>query len=366
MRFQRIDPPRRPLGLSLRYHLLHHHISPLPASTRSRATSTSVATILQSTSALTHPPHHPTGPSYIHLSDSLQRVSPDTAPTRIRTTLELPFHRQLDTFRELPNPLAVVPPRVPLQQAYPSSPHLHLQRLSLSSLDSLSRTRISSASASTGLARAHLNLPTPPSPSFGLVWLHTPDSEPSSASMATVVPRAKKQRTLPDELIGLAPLPLQGVDPNDPSMLAHQQPIPPHQHPQQYPYTAASSSNMSAASGSRPARLAPGFQRVNEVIGGKVCRLPSIGCLRCSSRMLLTRFILLLPPMRTTSSYNALPLITGTRGPCHRRRYTTTIKSTQRPGGTRSTSGQQLRTRQRSPRSCALPFHITRLRGSTL
>ncbi|CDR88799.1 related to Protein kinase lkh1 [Sporisorium scitamineum] len=94
--------------------------------------------------------------------------------------------------------------------------------------------------------------------------------------MATVVPRAKKQRKIPDELIGLAPLSLQGVDPSDPSMLAHQHPIPPT-HQQQYTYNnahnppaAASSSTMSAASGSRPIKPASGFQRVNELIGGKV------------------------------------------------------------------------------------------------
>ncbi|KIS67445.1 uncharacterized protein UMAG_04543 [Mycosarcoma maydis] len=96
--------------------------------------------------------------------------------------------------------------------------------------------------------------------------------------MATVVPRAKKQRTLPDQLIGLTPSSLQGVDPISvsSSMLAHQHPIPPsHQQQQPYAYTnthnpPASSSTMSAASGSRPANPAPGFQRVNEVIGGKV------------------------------------------------------------------------------------------------
>ncbi|SNX87096.1 related to Protein kinase lkh1 [Melanopsichium pennsylvanicum] len=93
--------------------------------------------------------------------------------------------------------------------------------------------------------------------------------------MATVVPRAKKQRTIPDELIGFAPLPLQGVDPNNPSMLAHQHPIPPANHQQQqYSYNTngafPSASNMSAASGSRPIKPASGFQSVNEVIGGKV------------------------------------------------------------------------------------------------
>lgn len=94
--------------------------------------------------------------------------------------------------------------------------------------------------------------------------------------MATVVPRAKKQRTIPDELIGLAPLSLQATDPTtapNPSMLAHQQhPIPPS-HQQPYPYTNASTSNhnMSAASGSRPVKPASGFQKVNELIGGKVC-----------------------------------------------------------------------------------------------
>ncbi|SPC63203.1 related to Protein kinase lkh1 [Ustilago sp. UG-2017b] len=100
--------------------------------------------------------------------------------------------------------------------------------------------------------------------------------------MATIVPRAKKQRTIPDQLIGLAPLSLQGADPlpsptHHHAMLAHQQhPIPPSTHQQQYPYTtnnAASTSthnNMSAASGSRPIKPASGFQKVNELIGGKI------------------------------------------------------------------------------------------------
>lgn len=95
--------------------------------------------------------------------------------------------------------------------------------------------------------------------------------------MATVVPRAKKQRTIPDELIGLAPLSLQGYEPSSHnSMLVHQQqqhPLPASSH-QQHPYPYNNAHNqaavMSAASGSRPMKPASGFQKVNELIGGKV------------------------------------------------------------------------------------------------
>lgn len=152
--------------------------------------------------------------------------------------------------------------------------------------------------------------------------------------MATIVPRAKKQRTIPDQLIGLAPLSLQGADPlpsptHHHAMLAHQQnPIPPSSHQQQYPYTtnnAASTSthnNMSAASGSRPIKPASGFQKVNELIGGKV------------GPQLAPISFRLLPCLRSLTLPHSLSLsLRRTADPgslCHRRRYTTAIQPAQR------------------------------------
>ncbi|PWY98128.1 kinase-like protein [Testicularia cyperi] len=94
--------------------------------------------------------------------------------------------------------------------------------------------------------------------------------------MATVVPRAKKQRTLPDEITGLDPLPHYHGESLHPSMLAHQHPMPPAHQQYQPPAEYASGSHqllhpsIGMSSGSRPMKPTAGFQKVNEMIGGKV------------------------------------------------------------------------------------------------